>query len=81
MQYYLYILKSLKDNNLYVGISSDVEKRLEQHNSGKIFSTKKRRPFILLHTEVYQTRREAREREKFLKSYAGADEKRKIAGY
>ena len=80
MQYYLYILKSLKDNNLYIGISQNVEERLKQHNSGKTFSTKGRRPFILIYTETHKTRDEARQRQKFLKSYTGAEKKRKIVG-
>ena len=78
MSHYLYILKSLKDSNHYIGISTNVEKRLQQHNAGKTFSTKSRRPFILLYKEVYTTRQEARAREKYLKSYAGAHEKKNI---
>lgn len=78
MKYYLYILKSLKDLNHYVGISHDPEERLKQHNSGKTSSTKFRRPFILLYTEEYFSMAEAREREKYLKSYSGSEEKRDI---
>lgn len=57
MEYYLYILKSL-DNNNYIGISSNPEKRLIQHNSGKTQSTKSRRPFVLIYKEKFNSRKE-----------------------
>lgn len=78
MKYYLYILKSLKDNKHYVGISADPENRLKQHNSGKTQSTKSRRPFILIYLERLNSRQEARSREKYLKSYEGSKEKLNI---
>jgi putative endonuclease len=77
-EYYLYILKSLKDNNHYTGISSNIEKRLLQHNSGKTRSTKNRKPFILIYKEKFPSRLEARKREIFLKSYHGSKEKMEI---
>jgi putative endonuclease len=76
--HYVYILKSLKDQNYYVGLSADVEKRLQAHNAGKVRSTKQRRPFKLIHSQQFETLRAAREREKFLKSYEGVREKRAI---
>ncbi|MCX6788660.1 MAG: GIY-YIG nuclease family protein [bacterium] len=76
--YFVYILKSLKDNKHYVGLTSDISKRLEYHNKGRVRSTKSRRPFELIHTESFQYRMEARQREKFLKSYGGAKEKLSI---
>jgi putative endonuclease len=78
MKYYLYILKSLKDNKHYTGISGDVKKRLAQHNSGKTQSTKIRRPFVLIYTEEFNSRYEAREREKYFKSYRGCKDKIEI---
>lgn len=78
MTFHLYILQSEKDRKFYVGISADVTKRLEAHNSGSTRSTKHRRPFRLIHVETFSTRPEAREREKFLKSYSGAREKLQI---
>ena len=53
-------------------------KRLKQHNSGKTASTKSRKPFILVYTEIHNSRKDARQREIYLKSYAGVQEKRKI---
>jgi putative endonuclease len=80
-KWYLYIIRSEKDKRLYVGISKDVEKRLVQHNSGKTFSTRSRRPLKLIYSEEHDNLKQARDREKYLKSYAGAEEKRKLANH
>ncbi len=73
--HYLYILRSLADKKHYVGITTDLGKRLRYHNAGRVRSTKARIPFELLYKEVYATRVEARAREKYLKSYKGSKEK------
>lgn len=78
MSYFLYILRSSKDGEHYVGITSDVNKRLKYHNNGYVRSTKSRTPFILIYKEEYQEIGQARNREKFLKSYAGSAEKKNI---
>lgn len=67
----VYVLKSLKDNKLYIGISENLERRIEEHNRGSVQSTKNRIPFVLLHQEYFPTREEAAKREIFLKSGAG----------
>lgn len=46
--YFVYILKSLKDGNLYIGRTNNFERRFKEHNLGKVQSTKSRRPFMLL---------------------------------
>lgn len=50
--YFVYILQSQKDNKFYTGYSSDVVKRLDEHNAGKVMSTKHRRPFKLVYFEA-----------------------------
>ncbi len=65
--YYMYVLKSLKDNNIYLGSTNDLRRRLSEHNTGKVPSTKARRPFELRYYEAYSTEREARHRESSLK--------------
>jgi putative endonuclease len=75
---YLYIIKSLKDNNHYVGITSDLVKRLNYHNAGRVRSTKNRIPFIMIYNEKYKSVAEARDREEYLKSYKGCVEKESI---
>ncbi len=73
MSYYVYVLISKKDLGFYIGISKNPEKRLKRHNAGDTKSTKGRRPFELIYKEKYSTRKEAREREKYLKSGIGRD--------
>ncbi|MCW1949266.1 MAG: GIY-YIG nuclease family protein [Candidatus Shapirobacteria bacterium] len=74
----LYILKSENFDRYYVGISANAQKRITEHNLGKTKSTKAHRPWKLIYTEQYPDYRLAREREKYLKSYSGAGEKKKI---
>jgi putative endonuclease len=76
--YYLYILKSLKDGKLYTGITSDLQRRLDEHNRGKNAATKHRKPFILIHFEVYETKGAAQSREYYLKTKKGSLEKFQI---
>jgi len=69
---YVYLLKSKKDNNLYIGSTNDLEKRIAEHNEGKVFSTKPRRPFELIYYEAYKSEKDAHHREKNLKLYSRA---------
>jgi len=69
MKYYTYILKSLKNNNIYVGSTQNIEKRIDLHNAGKVKSTKFYKPWELLDYEAYNSRNEAILREKFLKTH------------
>ena len=65
--YYVYVLKSKKDQNLYIGSTNDLERRLNEHNAGLVFSTKTRVPFDLVYYEAYKSETDARNREKNLK--------------
>jgi putative endonuclease len=69
--FFVYILKSLKDGGFYYGSSSELEKRIKSHNTGKVRSTKSRRPFVLHYVEEFQTKKEAIQRELFFKSIDG----------
>jgi len=71
MYYFIYILKSLKDNNLYTGYTSDLKKRVEEHNSGKVISTKSRIPLKLIYFEGCLNQKDATHREKYLKTSWG----------
>ena len=71
--YYVYILKSLRDNKYYIGSTTDIDKRLAFHNAGLQRSTKNRTPFILVYSEVHPNRRAAEMREKQIKSYKGGN--------
>ena len=71
MLYYVYILKSLKDEKYYIGSTADIQARLAHHNAGKQRSTKNRIPFELVVYEVFHSKKEALIREKQIKSYKG----------
>ena len=70
--FYIYILQSLKDNKLYTGYSSSLKKRLSEHETGIVVSTKNRRPFELIYYEAYKSEKDARSREHNLKLRANA---------
>ncbi|MCO4805632.1 MAG: GIY-YIG nuclease family protein [Flavobacteriales bacterium] len=72
MSFSTYILYSKSHNRLYIGQSSDYLKRFEWHNelSKKIF-TVRYRPWEIFHVEHFETRSEAIQRERFLKSGQG----------
>ena len=72
-QWFVYALRELIDNNLYIGISQNPEKRVETHNKGKTESTKNRRPFVLIYKECCNSLKEAREKEKYYKSGFGRE--------
>ena len=65
--FYVYILKSLKNGSYYIGYTEDLVSRLEMHNLGKVKSTKYRRPFKIIHSEIYSTATGARKREFYIK--------------
>ena len=67
----VYVLKSLKNGNLYKGFSKSIAKRLKLHNSGHVKSTKNARPWELVYFEDVRDLVEARRREIFLKSGVG----------
>ncbi len=71
LSYSVYVLLSIQDKKHYTGISSNVIKRLQNHNAGKVKSTKSRRPFSIVYQEEVGRREEARKREKYFKSAAG----------
>jgi len=72
--YTVYVLKSLKDNNLYIGCTSNIEKRLAIHNNGEVRSTKSRRPFKLIFQEQYFDKYIAFNKEKYYKTVKGKQE-------
>jgi len=68
MKYYLYMVLCA-DDTLYTGITTDLERRVEEHNSSNKGAkyTRARRPVILVYNEVYENRSEASKREYFIK--------------
>ncbi len=68
IMYYVYILKSQKDDSLYIGYTADLKKRFKEHNDGLSISTKYKRPYRLIFYEAFTNRIDAKQREIYLKS-------------
>jgi putative endonuclease len=73
MEYFVYILESDLDGRLYKGQTSDIAKRIKEHNSGKTKSTKGYKPWKLVYFETFETRDEAVLREKYFKTGIGRE--------
>lgn len=69
---YLYLLQSKLNNEIYVGSTKDLKRRMEEHNDGKVFSTKRYIPWKLIYYEAYISEKLARLREKRLKHNGNA---------
>jgi putative endonuclease len=69
--YYVYLLISESDGNYYTGSTLDLRRRLQEHNEGKVISTAKRKPMKLVYYEACLDEKDARRREKYLKSGMG----------
>jgi putative endonuclease len=65
--YYVYFLQSIIDSGYYIGVTSNLQKRIYEHNAGLSKSTKSRRPFKLVRAEEYSDINTAYRRERFLK--------------
>ena len=69
--HYVYVLRSQKDGNLYVGYSADLKARIAAHGAGRVVSTKNRLPMELVYYEACRSQQDATRREKYLKSSWG----------
>ena len=69
--YYVYVLKSLKDSNFYVGRTGDMKNRWLRHNRGLVPSTKHRRPLKFVYCEICNNVKDAARREIYLKTAWG----------
>lgn len=69
--YYVYVIKSKRDEKLYVGFTKNLLKRLKEHNQGNVISTKNRIPFELIYYEASNMLQDAVSREKALKTGFG----------
>ena len=69
--YFIYILLNELKTRTYTGVAKDVEKRLKEHNAGRVKSSKPYRPYKIIHTESFNTLSEARQKEKYFKTSTG----------
>lgn len=76
-RYYVYVLYSLKDCNFYIGYTTNLKRRLQEHAKGEVTATSHRRPLKLIKYEYFVNIKDAKTREVFLKSGFGREELRK----
>ena len=69
--FYVYILLNDAETKTYTGVSDGVEKRLAEHNAGRVKSSRPYRPYKIVHVEQFETLKEAWQKEKFYKSTTG----------
>ncbi len=69
--HHVYVLESLKDKSWYIGKTSNIKRRLMEHNSGNSTYTNKKKPWKLIYLESYVNEKDALGREEYLKSGAG----------
>ncbi len=70
--HFVYVIKSVLDHNLYIGYTRNPKKRMGEHNRKENFSTKSRTPWKLIFIEGYLEEKDARRREKYLKTNQGS---------
>jgi len=71
--FYVYILKSKKNNKLYKGFTGNLRRRISEHNSGNSEFTKNNKPWELIYYEAFANEKDARREEIFLKSGKGRE--------
>ena len=70
--YYVYVLKSIKNNKRYTGFTTkEPKERAYEHNTGSCAWTRRNKPFELVYAESFSDKRIAREREMYFKTGAG----------
>jgi predicted GIY-YIG superfamily endonuclease len=70
-KFYVYIICSKKNNQIYIGVTQNLAKRLFDHNNNLSGYTKYKGPWELIWYSVFFNREKAEEFEKYLKSHSG----------
>ncbi|MBU9888247.1 MAG: GIY-YIG nuclease family protein [Candidatus Omnitrophica bacterium] len=78
--WYIYILQSDKSGRYYVGYTENLEKRVQEHNSGKTKSLKAHLPVRVICVEKRLTKQDAYRRERQIKSYKGGEAFKRLLG-
>lgn len=69
--FYVYVLKSIKFDFIYIGFTDNLKRRFKQHNAKLVISTKHYAPLDLIHYEAYRNKKDAKRREEYLKCNRG----------
>ncbi len=76
--FYVYVLQSEFDNKFYIGYTSNLERRINEHQQGKNISTAKRLPLKLIYFEGHLSKTDAERRERYFKTNKGKTTLRQI---
>ncbi len=69
----VYVLKHSASGNLYIGRTENLKRRLREHNSGSVSSTKRRvGKWVCVYAEAYLSKEDAILRERKLKAHGSA---------
>lgn len=74
--FYVYVLKSSKNADVYIGYSTDLKRRFADHNKGFVSATSPNIPWMLVYYEAYLNKHDATRREKQLKNHAAKNDLR-----
>jgi len=69
--YAVYVLWSKEESKFYIGFTSDIERRIKEHRSGKVHTTKRYKSLNLIYYEKFVSEVDARRREKYFKTTQG----------
>ncbi|CAN5124767.1 hypothetical protein BH09PAT2_BH09PAT2_06610 [soil metagenome] len=69
--YYVYVLQSINFDFIYIGYTENLKGRFTTHNNLQVLSTKHYAPLNLIHFEAYSNMKDAKRREKYLKTNKG----------
>ena len=76
--YCVYVLKSLKNDQLYVGRTSDLKKRISEHQAGKVRTTNRLNPMKLIFFEGFTSKADSIRRERYFKTSKGKSSLKQI---
>ena len=76
--FFVYILRSQKTERYYTGHTANIDKRLKEHNSGKVRSTKAYVPWEIVYSEKFESKSEAFQREMQIKKYKSGEAFKKL---
>jgi putative endonuclease len=71
IMFFVYVIESEKDGELYTGSTNDLHRRIKEHNQGLNFSTKGNRPWKYIYYEACLNEQDAKRREHYLKTTQG----------
>src|SRR3989344_8028099 len=66
----VYLIQHTETGEIYIGVTSDLKRRIKEHNSGgHKFTTRKSGQWVLVYTEAFRSKTDATRRERKLKSH------------